>query len=290
MSNEKSGRKEKKTTGVQAKAPPTSRLLKSFDTEFSSRIASMDIAEKGDNVGFIIESPRACLQSELRVLLCIDLTEHVVAEAARKQCNLIIAYHSVIFRPIQNLSMTTYPTVLRCLDAGLSVFTPHTAMDNAPCGMNDFMFDLLDVNEAGRTAIRVDAACGAHVGRLSTLNNPVSLQSIIQTLKFKLGVETIRYACPIDKTSDSIQINSIAVYVGSGAFALLGAPADLYITGEMFHHDILATVAAGKVVILLDHSSSERPFLAELAKRLKEFTDVSQVSVAESDIEPIRAA
>jgi putative NIF3 family GTP cyclohydrolase 1 type 2 len=119
---------------------------------------------------------------------------------------------------------------------------------------------------------------------------PVSLQTLIQTMKSKLGVETIRYACPVDKTLESIQINSIAVYVGSGAFALLGAPADLYITGEMFHHDILAAVAAGKVVILLDHSSSERPFLPELARRLKDFTYVSEVMIGETDIEPIRVA
>ena len=71
---------------------------------------------------------------------------------------------------------------------------------------------------------------------------------------------------------------------------LSGAPADLLLTREMTHRDFLATVAKGKSVIMLDHSSSERPFLPELAKRIEQLEGVEFVSVSECDTEPIRIA
>ena len=273
------------------KAPlPVAQILRKFEAEFSSKIASVDLAEKWDNVGFLLESPRAPSYGKLRILTCIDLTAEVVTEASARKCNLIVSYHPLMFRPIQSLSLTNQPVILRCADAGISIFSPHTALDNAPDGMNDFMCDLFQSGESVRTGVRTDAVTGVQVGRISVFSSPMTLQAVIHTLKSSLGIGTVRYASPFGSAIATTQINSIAVCVGSGSSVLLGAPADLYLTGEMTHHDILATVAAGKSVIMLDHSSSERPFLPELAKRLRDFEDVSEVIVSESDCEPIRVA
>jgi dinuclear metal center YbgI/SA1388 family protein len=291
MSTEKQNRKEKKIPSVMPKAPtPTALVFRRFELEFSNRIASIDIAEKWDNVGFLVESPRASSLSELRIMTCIDLTGDVVTEATKKQCNLILAYHPVLFRATHSLSMANHASILRCVDSGISVFSPHTALDNTSDGMNDFLCDMFRTSESKRSEIRLDVASGAQVGRLSILAEPLSLHGVINILKSKLGVDSIRYACASHESIESVQISSIGVCVGSGSSVLMNAPADLYLTGEMTHHDILACVAVGKSVILLDHSSSERPFLPELAKRLREFEDVSEVFVSESDREPIRVA
>jgi len=284
--------REKKNSSIaMPKAPlPVGQILRKFEAEFSSKIASVDLAEKWDNVGFLLESPRASSYEKLRILTCIDLTTEVVTEACAKKCNLIVSYHPLMFRPIQSLSLANQPVVLRCADAGISIFSPHTALDNAPSGMNDFMCDFFSSSESTRTAVRIDPVTGVQVGRISVLSSPISLQAVIHTLKSSLGLCAVRYASPFGSSISSTQISSIAVCVGSGSSVLLGAPADLYLTGEMTHHDILACIAAGKSVILLDHSSSERPFLPELAKRLTEFEDVSEVIVSEADREPIRVA
>lgn len=47
-----------------------------------------------------------------------------------------------------------------------------------------------------------------------------------------------------------------------------GVKADVWLTGELSHHDVLAANAAGTTVILTDHSNTERGFLPVMAEHL----------------------
>jgi putative NIF3 family GTP cyclohydrolase 1 type 2 len=80
------------------------------------------------------------------------------------------------------------------------------------------------------------------------------------------------------------------VCAGSGASLFeLAEPHDLYLTGELRHHDILHLIARGAGVILCEHSSSERGFLPTLATRLSELSGGDlEVLVSRADREPIR--
>lgn len=56
-------------------------------------------------------------------------------------------------------------------------------------------------------------------------------------------------------------ISSAAICAGSGSSVVNGIDADLYLTGEMLHHDVLEATQNGRNVILCNHSDSERGFL-----------------------------
>ena len=45
-------------------------------------------------------------------------------------------------------------------------------------------------------------------------------------------------------------VKSVAMCAGSGGDMLGGHPADVYFTGEMAHHEVLAAIASGHNVIL----------------------------------------
>jgi dinuclear metal center YbgI/SA1388 family protein len=268
------------------KAPfPVSTILRNFHNEFNNKIASLDIAEKWDNVGFLIESPRSSSYSRLKILSCIDLTSDVVTEAISLNCNMIFSYHPILFKPVQSLTMTAQSTVLRCIDAGINVFSPHTALDNVDNGMNDFLCDYFQSYESMREGVKIDPVSGIKSGRITRFVSPLSLVQIISIIKERLGLSLVRYASPQGRTD--LFIDSMAVCVGSGSSVLSGANASLFLTGEMSHHEILACLASGKSVIMLDHSSSERPYLPELSKRLREFDCVESVLVSKCDREPI---
>jgi dinuclear metal center YbgI/SA1388 family protein len=267
---------------------PVSKILNSFLDQFESRIASLSLAESWDNVGMLIECPSASTVESLRVITCIDLSNDVVSEAVSKRCNLILSYHPVMFRPIQSLSCTAQLPLLRCIESGINVFVPHTAMDTAQGGMNDHLCNIFTDHESSRVGIRTDLSNGASIGRIVSLEQPISLEKVFGLLKGALNIPQVRYAS--GGVPSFTMIRSVAVCVGSGASVLNGASADLYLTGEMTHHDILSAVAKGKSVILLDHSSSERPFLPVLAGRVSEFQGVEFVCVSESDVEPIKTA
>ena len=59
-------------------------------------------------------------------------------------------------------------------------------------------------------------------------------------------------------------ISKIAICAGSGASVLGGVDADVYLTGEMSHHEVLEAKAAGKHTILCEHTNTERGFLGEI--------------------------
>jgi len=86
----------------------------------------------------------------------------------------------------------------------------------------------------------------------------------------------------------------VAICAGSGGSMLLGADADVYLTGEMSHHEVLAAVASGHNVILCGHTNTERGYLPILAdKLLKELQNEAvdsksmEVHVSEKDKHPL---
>lgn len=90
-------------------------------------------------------------------------------------------------------------------------------------------------------------------------------------------------------TDDEI-IKSIAVCAGSGSSVLRGVKADLYITGEMSHHEVLSAIHNGSSVILCEHSNTERGYLSllrdQLLTSLHEYS--VDVCVSKTDSDPLR--
>ncbi len=116
--------------------------------EFASAmdiIAPPDMAQSWDNVGLLVGNRAArCAKA----LLCIDLSASVLNEAVAAKCQIIVAYHPPIFRPIKRLladSGDTDALVHRAIAAGIAIYSPHTALDAAPGGTNDVIAGLCDL-------------------------------------------------------------------------------------------------------------------------------------------------
>ena len=76
---------------------------------------------------------------------------------------------------------------------------------------------------------------------------------------------------------------------GSGGSLLRGVKADLYLTGEMSHHEVLDATHRGSTVILADHSNTERGFLTPLKDKLTSMLeDKVQVFVSQKDADPLK--
>jgi putative NIF3 family GTP cyclohydrolase 1 type 2 len=84
-------------------------------------------------------------------------------------------------------------------------------------------------------------------------------------------------------------INTVALCAGSGVSVLKETSADLYLTGEMLHHDVLDAVHRGIHVILTNHSDSERGFLNAFASILNRSLQNSvKVCVSKADRDPLQ--
>lgn len=80
-------------------------------------------------------------------------------------------------------------------------------------------------------------------------------------------------------------ISTVALCAGSGASVLAGVKADLYLTGEMSHHEVLDACQKGINVILCNHSNTERGFLSEFAPKLQNSLLEGKVNVIVSQID-----
>ena len=98
--------------------------------------APPDTAAEWDNVGLLVGDANAPVE---RVMTCLTLTDDVTAEAIDKQCQLIVTHHPVLFRGVKKLTTNTPDgkLLLPLIRAGIAVYSPHTAFDNCPGGIND---------------------------------------------------------------------------------------------------------------------------------------------------------
>jgi dinuclear metal center YbgI/SA1388 family protein len=105
------------------------------------RLAPLNLAEEWDNVGLLLEPSGAAQRPIARAFLCIDLSESVLDEALAAGADFVIAYHPPIFRGMKRLraSAPEDRVLLRALEAGLGVYSPHTALDAASGGVNDWL-------------------------------------------------------------------------------------------------------------------------------------------------------
>ncbi len=101
-------------------------------------IAPLEFAADWDNVGLLIGSSD---WNANNIFLTIDLTESVLREAVDRSTQMIVAYHPPIFEPLFSLTdaQPKQRIVLVAARAGIAVYSPHTALDAAPGGVNDWI-------------------------------------------------------------------------------------------------------------------------------------------------------
>ncbi|KAF9250009.1 hypothetical protein DTO013E5_3010 [Penicillium roqueforti] len=108
------------------------------------------LADKSfDNTGLLLEAPfdKSRIQKN-SVLLTIDLTKAVADEAIKNQNSVIVAYHPIIFRGLKSLTLadSQQRSLLHLAQHGISVYSPHTAVDTVPGGMADWLCDVVTGN------------------------------------------------------------------------------------------------------------------------------------------------
>ncbi|KAL5263714.1 hypothetical protein ACHWQZ_G008925 [Mnemiopsis leidyi] len=258
--------------------------------------APLNLAESWDNVGLLIEPSSD--GNVNRILTTIDLTEPVVEEAIKKQCDFILSYHPPIFNSFKRLLQKNAKDriVMKCIAKNICVYSPHTCWDSVNKGVNDWIASCFTCSS--KIPITPNSTLqNAGMGRIITLAAPLSLNVVCDILKTHLGIKYLRvghadhdcWAKRHISTSQQYEIiKTIGICAGSGGSLLKNVDTDLYITGEMSHHEVLAVVAEGRSVLLSEHTHTERGFLSSAAKFLQSKVEGGvEFLVSEADRNPI---
>lgn len=225
------------------------------------RIAPLELAEEWDNVGCLLAPVRA--RSIRRILLTIDASPAVVDEALRKRAELVVAYHPPIFQPLNRLHPgdPLQARLLKLIEGRVALYSPHTALDAVAGGVNDWLVAGIRARDAADSSILGDGP-----GRLVEFRKGLDAEELVRRIQKWLGVSYLRVARPQGRGR---RIRRVAVCAGAGYGALAETAADVYVTGEMKHHDILAASARGAWVVLSEHTHTERGYLPTLKQALE---------------------
>lgn len=99
------------------------------------KLAPLPYQEDYDNAGLLVGSPQTAVTG---VLFTLDITEAVIDEAVRRQCNLIVAHHPIIFKGLKKLNGKNYVerTVIKAIKNDVALYATHTNLDHVTGGVN----------------------------------------------------------------------------------------------------------------------------------------------------------
>ena len=231
-------------------------------TGFLESVAPLSLQEEYDNSGLIIGNEEA---EVLGVLICLDCTEAVLEEAIKKNCNLIIAHHPIIFKGLKKITGRNYVERVaeKAIRNNISVYAIHTNLDNVPVGVNKMICDKL-----GLTGCKILLPSASRnnfgAGMIGTLATPSTEISFLNKVKRVMKAGSLRHTTLLNK-----KVNKVAVCGGSGSFLLSEAirqKADVFITADFKYHQFFD--AENKVLIAdIGHYESEQ-FTKELLRDL----------------------
>lgn len=117
------------------------RLIQRFE-----EWAPKQLAYEKDRIGLLIGSLNKKVK---KVMVTLDVLENVADEAAKKDVDLIIAHHPVIFHPLKTVRSDEGQgkIVTTCIKHDIAVYAAHTNLDIAEGGVNDMLAERLELQQ-----------------------------------------------------------------------------------------------------------------------------------------------
>lgn len=260
-------------------------MLKVHDiTQFMESFAPARLAEDWDNVGLLVGD---CSAEVGAVMTCLTVTPASAAEAIERGAQLIVTHHPLPFRPLKRITTGDTPgrMLWELIQAGVAVYSPHTAFDSAAEGINQRLAQGLQLDNITPLQPADGDIDGLGAGRYGRLNGPLRLTEFIARVKQFLSVAGLHVVARPDA-----QVQNVAVACGSaGQFlaSAIAADCDTLVTGETNFHTCLEAEAQGFTLVLPGHYASERFAVESLAEVLaSEFPDV-EIWASQQERDPL---
>ncbi len=196
-------------------------------------VAPRALQESYDNAGLQVGDYQMNVSA---ALLCLDVTEDVMAEAHKRSCNLVISHHPLIFKGLKCLTDST-PTeriVSYAIRHNIAIYSAHTNLDAASQGVN---YEIARTIGMRNLAVLEPNKCDPNsgIGFIGDIEGTPVLEFLRQ-VKEKFKIRALRYS----SSSPRLVVNRVAVCGGSGGYLIptaVSLGADAILTGDVKYHD-----------------------------------------------------
>lgn len=183
--------------------------------------APLETQEKWDSSGWIVDKEGSDVN---RVMFALTVTDDVLNQAIKKQCDMIISHHPLFTVPIEY--------------SQINIYCAHTNLDKAIGGTTDLILKKLGFKPS-------------YVGefvRVVTFDTPMS----VEYLKLKLLpiAPRLRYV----NNTNIKTISKVGFCAGSGSEFISETECDAFVTGDVKFH---TAIESKKVIFDIGHFESE---------------------------------
>lgn len=213
-----------------------------------------------DNVGHLVGSKKATVE---RVMLSLDITDEVIAEAVNEQAQLIVSHHPLFFglKKVVDDDLIGRK-LIRLIQNNISAICMHTNLDAAEGGVNSCLAKAAGIIAPIKLYDKPD-----NIGYYGELAEAVELEDYLKNIKDNLNVNCLRYV------TSGKAVKRVAVLGGSGGDDMERAielECDTFISADLKYHRFLQAKEYGINLIDGDHFCTENVVIPELQKRLSE--------------------
>lgn len=247
-------------------------------------LAPKKLALDWDNVGLILGDSQIDVKN---VLICLDVNEEVIQEAINLEANMIISHHPIIFKAVKSITAQTTPGkwMIKIIQNNIALYTSHTNLDITNPGVNDSLFNALELkNKEGLQ----DVQNGNFLGRVGDTQKEYTLEEFAKFTSDKLGVNITRYVG--DKNS---KVKRVALCGGAASDLdffknAIEKGADVYITGDIRYHETQRAQGIGLNLIDATHFATENIAMPDVANYLEQRTKNMNIYVSKVDLQPFK--
>ncbi|MDE5687159.1 MAG: Nif3-like dinuclear metal center hexameric protein [Paramuribaculum sp.] len=190
------------------------------------------------------------------VMLAVDPTPDIIAQAQAAGCNLVVTHHPLLFKGLKSITGANpvEQTVIAAIQAGITVYSAHTSLDRARNGISCRMATMLGLtNIEPLEADGADASIG--LGAIGSFPHVKSETEFTDLVKSTVGSPVAR---PTRLTSR--EIRRVALCGGSGSSLLplaIAAGAHAMVTSDTRYHDFI-DYADRILIVDIGHFESEK--------------------------------
>jgi len=253
--------------------------------EFIENLLPKDTAIDGDRIGLQIQAGRTEIR---KLLITMELNDEVILEAKNKNCDCIITFHPLIYKPLAQIldNERVGRITTKLILSQIALFSVHTTFDAYFKGTSRILSDKLGLVFES-FLIPDETISNSGIGLVAKSINPIKPDELLETL-YNITNSPSRFC--YGKPGKLIE--RIAIIGGSGSSLInnvFESEVDAFITADISYHTF--HMAAGEMMMIdPGHYEMEQFVPYGLMNLLKENSmnmDIDEIIISEILTNPV---
>ena len=245
--------------------------------EIIERKYSRTYAMGWDNVGLLAGRFEKDVK---KIYIALDATDEVVEHAIEAGADMLVTHHPLIMSGLNKITNDNFigKRLIKLIQNDISYYAMHTNYDVR--GMAELASDKLMLKNAEILEVTGEGEVPEGIGRIANLEETMSLRKYCELVKDAFSLENVRVFGDLNRF-----VSRVAICPGSGKSFIKTAAAkgaDVYVTGDIGHHDGIDAVAQNLAIIDAGHYGIEHIFVKDMEEYLN--VNVQNIEVMTAEI------